>query len=63
MLHDIMSVCIIMYNMIIEDEFDAHESIVDLNVMFVSEIDMIVDKTEQFQWFLVPKVEMIVNKT
>ena len=63
MLHDIMSVCIIMYNMIIEDEFDAHESIVDLNVMFVSEIDMIVDKTEQCQWFLVPKVEMIVNKT
>ena len=38
--------------MIIEDEFDAHGSIVDLNVMFVMEVDMIIDKTEQFQWFL-----------
>ena len=45
-----------MHNMIIEDEFDAHGSIVDLNVMFVLEINMIIAKTEQFQWFLVPKV-------
>ena len=43
MLHDIM--CIIMHNMIIEDEFDAHGSIVDLNVI-VLKVDMIVDKTE-----------------
>ena len=49
--HDILSVCIIMHNIIIEDEFDTHGSIVDLNVMFVSKFDMIVDKTEQFQWF------------
>ena len=41
--------CIIMQNMIIENEFDAHGSIVDLNVMFVREVDMIVDKTKQFQ--------------
>ena len=42
-----------MHNMIIEDEFDAHGSIIDLNMMFVLEVDMIVDKTEQFQWFLI----------
>ena len=49
MLHDFMLMCIIMHNMIIEDEFETHESIVDLNVMFVLEFDMIVmivDKTE-----------------
>ena len=46
MLHDFMSMYIIMHNMIIENEFETHESIVDLNVMFVSEVDMIVDKTE-----------------
>ena len=52
MLHDFMSMCIIIDNMIIEDEFETHGSIVDLNVMFVSEVDMIVDKTKQFQWLL-----------
>ena len=31
--------------MIIKDEFDAHKSIIDLNVMFVSQVDMIIDKT------------------
>ena len=41
-----------MHNMIIEDEYDTHGSIVDLNVMSVPEVDMIVDKTEQFQRFL-----------
>ena len=35
MFQDIMLTCLIMYNMIIEDEFDTHGSIVDLNVMFV----------------------------
>ena len=49
MFHDILSVCIIIYNIIIEDEFDTHVSIVDLNVMFVPKFDMIVDKSEQFQ--------------
>ena len=56
-----MSACIIMHNMIIENEFDAHGSIVDLNVMIVSEVDMIVDKTEQFQWFLA-RYKQIKNK-
>ena len=41
--------CIIMHNMIIENEFDAHDSIVDLNAMFVPKVDMIIDKIEQFQ--------------
>ena len=45
-----------MHNMIIKDEFDAHGSIVDLNVMFVLEINMIITKTEQFKWFFVLKV-------
>ena len=39
--------------MIIENEFDTYGSIIDLNVMFVSEVDMIIDKTERFQRFLV----------
>ena len=52
MFHDIISACIIMHNMIIEYEYDTHGSIVDLNVMSVPKVDMIVDKTEQFQWFL-----------
>ena len=47
-----MPMCIIMHNMIIEDEFETHGNIVDLNVMFVPEVDMIVDKTEQFQWLI-----------
>ena len=34
-LHDIISACIIMHNMIIEDEYDTYGSIVDLNVMSV----------------------------
>ena len=40
-----MSMYIIMHNMIIEDGFETKESIVDLNVMFVTEVDMIVDIT------------------
>ena len=36
-----------MHNMIIENEFDAHGSIVDLNVKFVLKIDMTVDKTKE----------------
>ena len=51
MLHIIISVCIIMHNMIIEDEYNTYGSIVDLNVMSVPEVDMIVDKTKQFQRF------------
>ena len=45
MLHDIILTCIILHNMIIEDEHDTHGSFVDLNVMSVPKVDMIVDKT------------------
>ena len=38
MFYDIMSACIIIYNMIIENEFDTNWSIVDLNVIFVLEV-------------------------
>ena len=51
MFHDIISACIIMHNMILEDEYDTHGRIIDLNVMSIPEVDMIVDKTEQFQRF------------
>ena len=34
--------------MIKEDEVEAYESIVDFNVMFITKVDIIVDKTEQF---------------
>ena len=62
MFHDIISSCIIMHNMIIEYEYDTHGSIVDLNVMSIQEVDMIVDKTEQFQWFLLPISELQIRK-
>ena len=35
----------IMYNMIIEDKYDTHGSIIDLNVMSVPKVDMMVNKT------------------
>ena len=34
-----------LHDMIIEDKYDTHGSIFDLNIMFVLEVDMIVDKT------------------
>ena len=37
--------------MIIKNEFDAHGTIIDLNVMSVPKVDMITDKTYQFQRF------------
>ena len=54
--------CIIMDNMIIKDEFETHGSIIDLNVMFVSKVDMIEDKTEQFQWLLARHKQIKVEK-
>ena len=46
-----------MHNIIIEDEFDTYESIVDLNVMFVLKVDMMIDKTGQFNGCL-----LVINK-
>ena len=40
---------IIVHNMIIENEVKTYGSIVDFNVMFISEVDMILDKIKQFQ--------------
>ena len=62
MFHDIISACIIMHNMIIEDEYDTHGGIVDLSVMSVPEVDMIVDKTEQFQRSLLAISELKIRK-
>ena len=45
MFHNIMSSDIKMHNMIIEDEFDIHGSIVNLNVIFILEVGIRVDKT------------------
>ena len=41
-----MLTCIIMHNMIIEDEVETYGSIVDFNMMFFLEVDMIIDKTK-----------------
>ena len=42
-----------MHNMIIEEEVETYGSIVDFNLMFILKVDMIVDKIEQFQQFLI----------
>ena len=34
-----------MHNLIINDEFDVHGIIIDLNIIFVLKVDMILDKT------------------
>ena len=47
-----MSACIIMHNMIIEEEIETYGIIVNFNVMFIPKIDMILDKIKQFQQFL-----------
>ena len=39
--------------MIIKDEVQTYGSFVDFNVMSIPEVDIIVDKIEQFQQFLV----------
>ena len=46
--HDIMSALIIIHNMIIEDEVETYGSIVDFNVMSILEVNMILNKIEQF---------------
>ena len=37
-----------MHNMIIEEEVETYGSIVNFNVMFILEVDTIVDKIKQF---------------
>ena len=48
-LHDIMSACIIMHNMIIEDERDAHADIENWREAPAFEVEMVVDETIRFQ--------------
>ncbi|KAF8403359.1 hypothetical protein HHK36_011461 [Tetracentron sinense] len=50
-LHDIMSACIIMHNMIVEDECDDYENVVDSNPTPIPNVDMVAGETERFQQF------------
>ena len=52
MLHDIMTTCIIMHNMIIEDERDLEAPIEDVMEAPAPEVEMVVDDYTQFQQFL-----------
>ncbi|XP_028075412.1 putative nuclease HARBI1 [Camellia sinensis] len=52
-LHDIMSVCIIMHNMIVEDEGGEHASVINSGTPTpIPNVEMVVDETKQFQQFL-----------
>ncbi|KDO54651.1 hypothetical protein CISIN_1g046967mg [Citrus sinensis] len=51
-LHDIMTVCIIMHSMIIKDERDVNATINDWMQALIPTIDMRVDENTRFQEFL-----------
>ncbi|KAK3195792.1 hypothetical protein Dsin_027102 [Dipteronia sinensis] len=51
-LHDIMTTCIIMHNMIIEDERDVDTSIEDHMEAPTPEVEMMLDENTRFQEFL-----------
>ena len=51
-LHDIMSACIIMHNMIIEDERDIDAPIQDAREVPSPEVEMEVNESTRFQQFL-----------
>ena len=51
-LHDIMSACVIMHNMIVEDEYSNYENVTDSNETPIPHVDMVVEETEKFQQFL-----------
>ena len=51
-LHDIMTTCIIMHNMIIEDERDVNISITNYMKMPILQAERVVDENIQFQEFL-----------
>ncbi|KAL5857857.1 hypothetical protein ACOSQ3_005315 [Xanthoceras sorbifolium] len=51
-LHDIMSSCIIMHNMIVEDERDVDADIDNWREAPAPEVDMAVDENTRFQQFL-----------
>ncbi|KAK3230275.1 hypothetical protein Dsin_002156 [Dipteronia sinensis] len=51
-LHDIMTMCIIIHNMIIEDERDVDAAIEDHMEALTPEVEMMVDENTRFQEFL-----------
>ncbi|KAK2664743.1 hypothetical protein Ddye_003317 [Dipteronia dyeriana] len=51
-LHDIMTTCIIMHNMIIADERDVDASIEDRMEAPTPEVEMVLDENTRFQQFL-----------
>ncbi|KAK2662142.1 hypothetical protein Ddye_000716 [Dipteronia dyeriana] len=51
-LHDIMTTCIIMHNMIIADERDVTASIEDHMETPTPEVEMVLDENTRFQQFL-----------
>ncbi|KAK3228675.1 hypothetical protein Dsin_000556 [Dipteronia sinensis] len=57
-LHDIMITCIIMHNMIIEDERDVDASIEDHMEAPTPEVEMMLDENTRFQEFLSPHREI-----
>ncbi|XP_020263186.1 uncharacterized protein LOC109839168 [Asparagus officinalis] len=51
-LHDIMTACIIMHNMIIEDERDLYAPIQEVRETPTREVDIVVDETTRFNQFI-----------
>ncbi|XP_020245015.1 uncharacterized protein LOC109823140 [Asparagus officinalis] len=51
-LHDIMTACIIMHNMIIEDERDLYAPIQEVREAPTPEVDIVADKTIRFNQFI-----------
>ncbi|KAK2640704.1 hypothetical protein Ddye_028499 [Dipteronia dyeriana] len=51
-LHDIMTTCIIMHNMIIASEYEVDASIEDHMEAPTPEVEMVLDENTQFQQFL-----------
>ncbi|XP_020255247.1 uncharacterized protein LOC109832226 [Asparagus officinalis] len=51
-LHDIMTACIIMHNMIIEDERDVYAPIQEVREAPIPEVDIVADETTRFTQFI-----------
>ncbi|KAI3459960.1 hypothetical protein Pfo_016623 [Paulownia fortunei] len=60
-LHDIITTCIIMHNMIIEDERDVDAPIQDWMEAPTPKVEMVIDEHDRFQKFL-PQHRQIKNK-
>ena len=60
-LHDIMSTCIIMHNMIIEDERDINAAVEEHGEVSILDVEMAVNKNTRFREFLA-RYRQIKNK-